>query len=64
MPLHHLILRQPLMRIRFHRVRSALVDVFDKAQVQRPATILVALELGDRGLGGFGAIKTNHSAAS
>ena len=52
------------MRVRVHVISTSLVHVFDKAQVERTATILVALELGDCSLCCFDAIESNDSGAS
>lgn len=62
--LHHLILRQPTMRFRFHRVPASLVQVLDEAQVEGTTTILVALELGDSCLGSLGSVESNNTRAS
>lgn len=51
--LHDLVLCQSSVRIGFHAVAARLVQIFDEAQVQRSATILIALELCDCRLGGF-----------
>jgi hypothetical protein len=49
--LHDLILGQSAVGICVHDVVSALVQILHKAQVERTAAILVALELGNGCLG-------------
>lgn len=52
------------MGIRVHAVARALIQILDEAQVQRTATILVALELGDGGIGGIRGVETDNTAAA
>lgn len=52
--LHDLILGQSTVGICIHDVVSALVQIFHKAQVERTATILVALKLGNGSLRSLG----------
>jgi hypothetical protein len=51
------------MGIGIHAVTSARVEVLDVAQAEGPAAVLVALELGDRRLGGVRAVETDNAAA-
>lgn len=52
--LHDLILGQSAVGICVHGVVSALVQILHKAQVERTATILVALKLGNGSLRSLG----------
>lgn len=52
--LHDLILGQSAVGICVHDVVSALVQILHKAQIERTATILVALKLGNGSLRGLG----------
>ncbi len=61
--LHDLVLGKAAMGIRIHAVTSARVEVLDVAQAEGAAAILVALELGDRRLGGICAVETDNTAA-
>jgi len=50
------------MSISFHAVTSHLMDVFDKAEVQGTAAVLIALEFCKSGLGSIGAIKSDYTS--
>jgi hypothetical protein len=52
------------MSLSLHVVCPALVRVFDVAQVQRTSTVLVALELGDTGLGRVGSVEADDTSTS
>lgn len=52
------------MGIGVHAVTAARRDILDVAQAERAAAILVALELGDGGLGGVRAVEADHAAAA
>lgn len=59
--LHDLILCQTAMSISFHPVAPDVVDVFDKAQIERTAAVLIALEFSNGGFSSIGAIKPNDT---
>lgn len=61
--LHNVVLRQATM-IGLHGVTTARLDVPDVAETQLPPAVLVALELGDGGVGGFGSIESDDASAS
>lgn len=52
------------MWISVHAVSAGRVDIFDEAQVERSSAILVALEFGDRRLGGFGIVEPHDTATT
>lgn len=54
------------MGVGVHAVAAAAAgcNVLDVAQTQRAAAVLVALELGNRGLGGVGGVEPDHAAAT
>lgn len=51
------------MWVSLHRISSSLVQILDEAQVEGTAAVLVALEFGDSGLGGFGRVEADHAGA-
>lgn len=51
------------MRIRVHAV-AARLNVLDKAESEGPTSVLVALELGDGGLGRVGIVEADHTATT
>lgn len=52
------------MGLRFHGITPSLVQVLDKAQAERAAAVLVALELGDRSLGSLGRVEFDHAGTA
>ena len=62
--LHDLVLSQAAVGVSVHDIVSTLIQVLDKAQVERTATVLVTLELGDGRLSGVGTVEANHTSAS
>jgi hypothetical protein len=62
-PLHHLVLCHTAMGIGIHAVASTRSHILDVAETQRPATVLIALELRDGRFGGLGAVKTDNAAS-
>jgi hypothetical protein len=52
------------MGICVHDVVSALVQILHKAQVERAATILVALKLGNGSLRSLGGIESNYASTT
>lgn len=62
--LHDLILGQAAVDIRIHAVASTRGDVLDEAKAKGAASVLVTLELGNRGLGGLGGVETHNSGAT
>ena len=52
------------MSIRFHTVATRLIQILDKAEVERTTAILITLKLGNCRLSGIGGIKTNNASAS
>jgi hypothetical protein len=50
--------------IRIHAVTARRIQVLDEAETQRPTAILIALELGNGGLGGLGAVEADNSATA
>lgn len=63
-PLHHLILGQASMGIGVHVLRSALVEVLDKVQVEGTSTVLIRLELANRSLCRLSAVESNNTSAA
>lgn len=51
------------MGVRVHGLRARL-DVLDEAEPERPATILIALELSNGCLSGVGVVETNDASAT
>lgn len=67
--LHDLVLGKAGMSVSLHALRTRLlglllVHVLDKAQVERAATILVTLELGNGGLSVVIGIKSDDTRTS
>ncbi len=52
------------MGVGIHAVTAARDDILDVVQAERATAVLVVLELGDRGLGGVGAVEADHAAAA
>lgn len=50
--------------IGLHGVTAARLDVPDVAETQLTSAVLVALELRDRSVGGFGSIESDDTSAS
>lgn len=61
---HNLVLGQAPKAVRLHVVSPALVEVLDKAEVERATSVLIPLELGNGGLGSLGTVEANHAGAS
>lgn len=61
--LHDVVLRQAAM-IGLHGVTTARLDVPDVAETQLTSAVLVALELRDCSVGGFGSIESDDTSAS
>lgn len=61
--LHDLVLCQPSMGVCFHALAARLIQILDEAQVERAATVLVALEFSYRSLGSVCGIETNDTRA-
>ena len=62
--LHDLVLSQAAMRIGVHCIAGTGCDVLDEAEAQGTSAVLVALELGDGGIGGLSAVKANDTGAT
>lgn len=64
-PLHDLVLGDTNVRVRVHAVVAATgLEVSHEAQTQRPAAVLVTLELGNGGIGGLGAVEADNTGAA
>lgn len=63
-PSHDLILGQATVGIGVHAVACSLVDVFDKAEVEGSAAILISLEFGDGRLRCLGRVEPHYASAS
>ncbi len=62
--LHDLVLGEPAMGVSIHGVTTARRDVLDIVEAERTTTVLVVLELGDRGLSGVRGVEADNAAAS
>lgn len=62
--LHDLILSQSTVGVRVHRFSASLIEILDEAEVERATAVLVALELGDRCVGGVGTVEADDTAAA
>jgi hypothetical protein len=49
------------MRVRLHRLSSGLIKVEDEAQVERAASVLVALEFGNGSLRSLNRVEPNNA---
>lgn len=52
------------MGIGVHAVSGARCDILDVTQAERAAAVLIALELGNGGLGRVGTVEADHTAAA
>lgn len=52
------------MRVGIHAVTTTGRDILDVAQAQGTTAVLVALELGDGGLGGVGAVEADNTTSA
>lgn len=61
---HDLVLSEAAVRVGVHAVTAARREVLDVTQAQRTAAVLVALELGNGGLGGVCVVEADNTAAA